>query len=513
MTAWSCAHLLPCRSIPRQGPGRRVSQCILLVVCGTLGGCLGPGELEWGPLFSRWETTGETTQVSAAIPIYERRQDPERLEWAIHPLVRRVRDSEGLAVQILSPLGDYREHENRRRFYFLPLFWYQAVDRPEGTPSAARGRGGGTDWDLLFLPLLAAGGGDGGEPYFALFPLAGKIRNFAAYDEVNFFLFPLYYSATKRVTDERVSRNITPLIGWTTGGPLHGSWHVYPFYGQSLWKGKYEKYSVVWPVFHYQRYALDTQHPATLVAFWPLFKRDVADNHSFWSLLWPFFRFNWEIPDTIDGLENVEGHDYVLYDAPWPLVRYVRERDKRHLRVLPLFSHYRSNQLASRAYLVPIFWWREERLRDAIKRDFYIVPFTHRSRTTYEDGRGQDAYLQIWPLAHIDSHADGQYDLATLSLVPLSVEKIVGDFSANWDVFWNLFRYTRDDRGAERISALLGLVRWYRDGYDSRFALSPLYAWRYRKGEGTLHQLLLGLVSWTGGEAGFSLRLFGLEVF
>ncbi|MFO0981767.1 MAG: hypothetical protein U1E76_08500 [Planctomycetota bacterium] len=469
---------------------------LLLLIALPWCGCETYPDIEARPLFSTSRSKlFARTETSMLTPIFDHTSDAGRTEWAIHPLWRRIATAEQTEVQVLSPLFEYDQRQRRTRAWLIPLIYYQNIERPEGR-----------DWDLLAFPFFM-GGGDAGERYFGLFPLAGYLRSFAAYDSITFVLFPLYYSATKRVTETRTNYNITPLFGWTEGGVLDGSFHIYPFYGQSIWKGKYDKRTVLFPFFNYDRYGLDTDHPATLFAIWPLWMRDHADNHEFWTLLWPLFRFNWEEPDRLGSEPNSARQRYSLIDFPWPLVHYENGRKFEKLRIFPFYSHYRSHDLESRAYLIPLIWDRAERVRDGVRSSFYFVPFVHHQVTSYEDFRGSDSYLKIWPFYHQRFFADGRADVGVLSPLPLMIENWLHYIDENWGVFWSLYRFRRDDRGAEWYSALFSVIHGYRDGFERRFAVGPLYDYREFGDEETIHRLLLGIVSFGEKRGRFTLSL------
>jgi len=481
---------------PRRGqlvPGVLLVALLPLAACGSL-------DIEARPLVSTYPISlFDRRETSVFTPIFDHSTEPLRTEWAIHPVFRRVRDEKKLEVQVLSPIFDYVGRPRRSNWKIFPLVFYENVERPQGN-----------DWDLAAFPILYMGGGDAGEGYFGLFPIGGYLRNFASYDSVTFVLWPLYYSVTKRVTEERTNYNITPLFGWTSGGVLEDSYHIYPFYGQSVWKGKYDKRTYLFPFFHYDRYNLDTDHPATVVGFWPLFMHDYADNHEFWTWLWPFFRFNWEEPDRIGGLRNTEGERHVLYDFLWPIVHYESDRKKELFRIFPFYSGYHSDQIDREIYLIPLFWSESERVRDGVKDSFMFVPFFHHSVTSYSDERGDDSYFKLWPLYHYRGFSDGRVDLGIISPLPVMIEWWLNTLDENWGVFWSLYRFRRDERGAESYSALLGLIHGYRDGFERRFALGPLYTYYENTEQGVEHRILLGLLRFGSSPNGFT---FGLGPF
>jgi len=316
-----------------------IAAALFLSSC-LLQGCLSTGpDADISPLLRRADHRAtKEKETEMLVPFIASRESPSGDEWALRPLVgfERDRNKDFTAFDFIPPLGRYFSRGARCRFRFWPLYSYTKVTRKEGE-----------DVDWILFPLLFGGRSASGENYFALFPLGGRIRNFISYDSFDFVLWPLYQRVTKKTSGPpRVSTSFLLLFGWTKGGHMDGSFHLLPFYMKSIWKGKYRKYSVLWPFFHYQEKGLDTKHPARAYGFWPLFHLEGADNYYRYGFIGPLFfmgplfQASREVPDTWQGRDNEEKNAYYLYDLPWPLLRLEKTRKHDYFRLFPFYSHY-----------------------------------------------------------------------------------------------------------------------------------------------------------------------------
>jgi len=459
--------------------------------------CAG-SDLDWNPAYVGRADASGASSISLG-PFFDDRVAPGERETALHPLWRRVRTPESTELQIVDPLLLLRRTDELTEARFLALWWYRNYHPSHQEPER----------DTMLFPFWFSGSGPPGDNYMALFPLLGTVRDFAGFDSLSFFLFPLYYQVTKDIREREVFHNVTPLIGWTSGGPRGGSWRVLPLFGHWQSEGKYDRWSWLWPIFHYQRNRLDTEHPSTSWSVWPLFQRERGEGLSRWAFLWPFFRFHRATgrdPDTGEW-----GHEYYRDDVLWPLYRNEHETDHDRLRLFPFFSRYRSPELDSDAYAIPLLWKRQERQAEFVKDTFRFVPFLHWEEKTWRDGRGTDEKLRVWPLFAWKGAGDGGRRLDVPALLPLDVPRFTADFEANWGPLFQLYHTDRDAAGTVRRSALFRLFRQESGPAGSRWSVPLLYAGRHRDGR-TTHDLLWGLIRVQTGRGGLGLRLLFLPL-
>lgn len=488
----------------------------LLFLALATAGCLSTGqEYDFNPIYrSQVRDRDGSYETDSIIPFLYSRESADYYEWGLRPLwiYRHDESRSHKQLDFLLFLGRYLADEHGMRFRIWPLYWYEKYYQQEGED---------VDWTLF--PLLWGGHSHDGDSYFAFFPLAGRIRNFISFDTFDFFLWPLYMRTRKSVTEESTTTSILILFSWTKGSVRDRSFQMLPFYMRRLWEGKYRKYSVLWPFFHYQENNLDTKHPASLYGFWPLFTYEHSDIHYRLGLigpvlfLGPLIQAASETPDKWNNEPNLEGRSYYIYDLPWPLIHIEKSRAFDLFWIFPLYSHLQEEGFDSKAFLIPLFWRRKEWNDRYARKDFYIVPFVHHMSKAYTEAYSMeeygipsatDAYLQVWPLFHRGRGADGSLEFSILSLLPLRTLRIFEDIERALWPFYNLYRYQRDVWGASRHTALFGLFSTYSDAYESRVSLPLLYNGRSSSLEGWEHNFLLNLFSIGGdGEGLKKLRI------
>jgi hypothetical protein len=482
----------------------------LLCLALAAAGCISAGrDIDFNPLYRSYALDRNgSVETDSAIPFLYSRESADYWEWGFRPLWSYRHDESRARKEFdfLIFLGRYLADEHGSRFRIWPLYWYEKYYHEEGE-----------DVDWIFFPLLWGGHSHDGENYFAFFPLGGRIRHFMSFDTFDFFLWPLYMRSKKSVSEESITTSILILFSWTKGGVRDHSFQALPFYMRRLWEGKYRKYSILWPFFHYQENQLDTKHPATLYAFWPLITHEGSDIHYRLGLigpllfLGPLIQAASETPEEWNGEPNVEGRSYYLYDVPWPLVRIEKNREFERFRIFPLYSHFEQEGFDSKAFLIPIIWRRKEWNDRFARKDFLIVPLFHHIRKEYTEAYGlekygsptaSDAYLQVWPLFHRSRKADGSLEFSFLSILPLRTKRIIEAFERALWPFYNIYRYQRKPWGASRHTALFGLFSTYSDAYESRVSLPLIYNGHSSSLEGWEHNFILNLISIGGDEEG-----------
>lgn len=473
-----------------------------------LPGCAG-ADLDLNPLYVgrvNEAPGGRDARAHVLGPLWDHSERPGREEAALHPLWRKVVTPESTRVQVLAPLFASRWTNDEDSHRFLAL----AVSRSHRSLSTE------SDRDFMLFPLLWFGSGPGDDDrYFALFPLFGTIQRFAAFAEVGFVLFPLYYWARKDVTAPETLHSVTPLIGWTSGGPRERSWRVLPLAGRWSWEGRHDKWTFLWPILHFQRNRLDTGDPSTVVTVWPLFGIERSERLRFLSFLWPFFRFRSERVARVGGADGPREEVHFRHDFLWPLYRREHTRERDYLRLFPFYARQRSEEVDYDAFAIPLLWRIERRDREWTKRSFHLVPFVHRSRRSWKAadgaaGRPDDTAFKLWPLFATASEA-GAEETKIPALLPLDIERFTGDFEASWGPLFELWRSRREADGSTRGNALLRLVDWESRGGRRRFSIPLLYSgdWGPRR---STHSLLLGILRFGGGEGGAELKLLGMPI-
>lgn len=481
----------------------------VLLAASSLQGCAG-SDVDANPFYVgrvHEDERGEAARVLSLGPFWDDAKAPDFRETALHPLWRRVETPHETRWQFLEPIFAGRTTNDESSSRFLAFGWSR-THRSGSTQS---------DYDFMLFPLLWFGTGpESRERYFALFPIGGVIESFAGFAQAGFVLWPLYYWVKKEVSEPGTFHNVTPLIGWVSGGPRDASWHFLPVAGRWHWEGKHDKWSFLWPIFHWQKNRLDTSDPSTLFAIWPLFGVEQSERMNFFTVLWPFFRWRTETVESWDEANVRRETVYWHKDFLWPLWRSERTRDYDYLRFFPFFSRYRSPELDSDAWAIPLLWKRETREKEWSKSTFDFVPLIHWERKRWNPppgggaARADDSAFKLWPLFAVRDEAS-THDVSIPTLLPLDIERYAGDFQANWGPLWELWHTRREADGSTRGNALLRLVDWENRGGRSRFSIPLLYE-RDATPRRARHSLLLGLIQFGGGEGGVELKVLGMPL-
>jgi len=493
-----------------KNPGPLATIAVILLLTS---GCISPtSDFDFNPLFrSACHQEQESSDRDIFIPFFSTRSSPDISSWTLRPLMTSKSDEsrQRFELDFLPPFGRYANNEYGTNARFWPIYSYTKTYHS----------GAGEDVDWVVFPILYGGHSHDGEDYFAFFPFGGRVRDFLSYDTFDFVLWPLFQQVTKIATGVSVSTSILWLFAWTHGGDRDGSFQALPFYMHRKWKDKYDKYSVLWPFFHYQKLRLDSDHPATMYSVWPLFLHEKSDNHYRFGLIGPllfmgpFIQLASETPDLWEGKPNFDSKSYYNYDLPWPLVHIEKTRDYEKFRIFPFYSHFSQPGFDSKAYLIPFFWLRKEQNDKYNKTSFFFTPIFHYNTKEYNDGSGEDTYCQLWPIFHNTIMANGARDFSTLSLIPYRTEKWLASLEEVLWPFWNIYRRRVDNSGASRHSALFGLFSYYQDRYESRFSVPILYNNKYFHKLGWEHNFLFGLFSVGGDNDGLNkLRLLYIPI-
>jgi hypothetical protein len=447
---------------------------------------------------------GSEARALALGPFWDDARALERRETALHPLWRRVRAADEVRVQVLDPLFASRYAHGESQHRLLPFVWA----RTRNSVSSE------SEFDFMLFPLIWAGFGPSKEErYFALVPLAGQIKSFAGFAEAGFALFPLYYYVRKEVSEPETLHHVTPFVRWVNGGPRDGSWHLLPLAGHWKYEGKHDKWTFLWPIVHVQRNRLDSKDPTRRVAVWPLFSRERGERTSFWSFLWPFFRFRSEREPRLDEAGKAYEEVYYHQDFLWPLFRRAHTREFDHVRLFPFWSRYHSDELDSEAFAIPFLWVRQVRDKGWTKDTFDFVPIVHWERKRWTDGaqtRPDDSSFKLWPLFQVKQEGRVR-DVRFPVLLPLDTALYAGDFEANWSPLWELWHVRSTADGWTRGNALLRLVDWESRGGRKRFSVPLLYSYDATPRR-TTHSLLLGLLRFGGGVGGAEFKLLGMPI-
>ncbi len=465
------------------GP-RSIRHLALALFCALLaGGCAtGGSERILAPLFSEYSTAGggvEREALGGVVRVRQSRPDGPWSQWALRPLVIQDREAGGDTLsRFLSPFGTVKNRGDEYVWQLIPITRYERHVTSDGQ----------LEWTFLALPGIYWSRRADGRIVRAWFPFGGVTESFLSYDRIEFVLFPLWL---KTVRGGQTTKHVLfPFFALSTGvGGTSG--HVWPFYSQSSYTGRYDRRSWLWPLFHRHEnnLALSPEKREHMWMFWPFFGRTTRGTFTSTSVLWPFF-----------GRASDPSTGFWALDLPWPLVERLESPrdDVSRTRFWPVYSHYHGDGLDSTWYLWPIINLSHEEYEKSVKNSVYVIPFWQNWKRIDEDA-GVFRYEKLWPLYQREGREESERRFAFPALSPLWRTPEIDEMYA-W--IWEL--WTREqNHEIVRERSWLGLWRRERDALEDRRSFTFLWARRaYSTAEESVREtsLLFGLIRWRSGE-------------
>ncbi len=458
---------------------------MLALVLTTVGCKSMPPEVNLWPIaqFSR-DDAGSYRESRFVGPLIRIRKDDNDRDWAVHPIVRsRTPESGYNNTLILWPISEYRSDERGSWFHILPLLLRRTQETLKGTERS-----------LLIFPILYTAT----SPYFGksfmLFPFFGKVHQVLGRDEIRFFLFPLWMEST--LGKRRTWNFLWPFFGGAHG-PGSGAWRFFPFWGRKWKDGVYDRKSILWPFFHFQRNHLDTKRPLRMFLFFPFYGQSKGPGSDQRTFLWPFFGTS---SDRVAGTR--------VTSVPWPILQWAETPQWKRFRFWPFYGRYDSDELKSRFYAWPLVWTRKETVPKYEKESLTVFPFYRNRRRTSTDGEDRWHQLLIWPFYRQETSSDGQVAVRAPALNPFPEFKKIDDlYSPVWELY-----HRRGTSAKGEAEAVLGAVRhrWTPD--EETFSVPWVYA-SHKTSDGKRDRWFLqGLVRVTADGDKTVLRILSLPV-
>jgi hypothetical protein len=255
----------------------------LQTLCGSCG--ILPDEFNLSPLYRhRVAADGRLAELDILWPVFHfERWEDGSTDYRVRPLYRFVARPDGTEEhQFVWPFGRVVSDREETHARVFP-FWSYRKHLDEN---------GEVDVDWHFFPFLWGGENvSGDEDYLALLPIYGSIPDFLTYDRYRWILWPIYSSTEKG--DMTGHLFLVFLAGWGSSTQENGPWwhRFLPFYGVNVSPGKHEHYTVLWPFLQWGREGMDRRDPLSFFHLWPLIGWKTGAEYSWWTTLWPFFRY------------------------------------------------------------------------------------------------------------------------------------------------------------------------------------------------------------------------------
>lgn len=400
-----------------------------------------------GPLFSLTEQPGE--RILSIRPLWTTFADPDTGHRSSH---------------LLYPFANWFDRETTKSGHVLNIIQYR------------RNHANGGTFFQFFPFVFSDQTGDPETSYFALWPLAGELKDRFWRDRIQFAFWPLWVRTEKG--DETRLHVPWPFIQ-TLRGPHSRGFGLWPLYGRFERDNDYVHTWALWPLHYHYRDDLDKEVPYVRFGVLPFYHRETAAGLRSETFVWPFFGYTREWEPRVLYAEN----RYF-----WPFLVQGRGEERHVNRWMPVYTHETRPGHEKNWYLWPFLktvnltaeGFREERTS--------LLYFLYRDkRQHFADATTRLATL--WPLAGYWDDGRGRRQLQVLdpftAFFP-SNRKV----KENWSPLFALYRYDeREDNG--RHSLLWDLLVFEKDETGPRaLYLGPLFEWV----QGSHWDVLKGLV-------------------
>ncbi|MCC6465456.1 MAG: hypothetical protein IT463_08980 [Planctomycetes bacterium] len=515
----------------------RVAGLFLMLLC--LGGCAvgadrpGVRTYAW-PFYQDQYLPGDQSRASALGPFVDVEKRGSYSRVSVRPFYSYTVDPSQYQREQLFfyPISQYRERERpgwpgrkETRFSLLPFFWWNDVSFAPGH----------RELDYFFFPLVFGGQSTIEGSHFAVAPFGGNLKGVFGNDEVRFVMFPLYVELRRQ---GRVTYYLPfPIVRWGYG-PGYRTYGVMPLFSRTeVWREVKDeitggtkkvpvadRWSVLWPIFRYDRDSMDRKYPREALMVYPLFgytSTAVTTNLSMLFILnYPMFSYT-----------RADLTDTTIIDAFWPVFRYAKGDQFTQYRLWPLWDYsvrdFGRGQVSTAINVLwPLFWYFEDRLPEYEETRYQVFPLFFANFKRYlpePDGtvRTKDL-VRIWPLAKYRKDLDDTVSFEMLSIFPFNSER----FDNTYGPFFRFFSVKAGPKETQ-VQALFRIFSYEQDPYRIDLSLAPLFHWHVEKqardrlphasgpqpGDVESFDLLYGLLGYHHGPQDRYTRLFwGLKV-
>ncbi len=307
--------------------------------------------------------------------------------------------------------------------------------------------------------------------YGGFFPIYGKLIKTFNYDEINFYLWPLYFNKRKQ---QDIDYNIIwPFFGYSKGDNYKGI-RIWPLYGYTEKKDYKTTMFYLWPLFIFRDKKIGPNEWEHQKLFFPFYIHTYSKNYNYNTFLYPFFRY------------NKRGENYKYYGLPWPFIIY-RKFDKKHysLSFFPLFKRVYKKNLENFSLLWVLYknektFLNKEKEIYERKTSFLLI---NRFETNYKQ---HTKYKNIWPFFEYWENNES-YIFKAFELFPFKIPVVYELYSAFFNIFtivkkgnnkkinflWGLFSYEKN--GKEKCFKVFKFLKFYWD--DSQVKENGEFAW------------------------------------
>lgn len=446
-------------------------------------------DIDLGPLFTRDTTINGDKRVRILGPLYEQSTSTNgRVVKSLRPVfTRRVEpDGRDNRTDLFWPLATAVTRGNEVSSRFALMYY---VNNDRSNPMSR--------WHLWLVPLLFMGRDAGGQGYFGIFPIGGKLSEVLLFDKAEFLLFPLY-AHTFRGRDETYEI-LWPFISVTRGYGVKRA-RVFPIYGRTVRPGISESMFMFWPIMTWARFVKPGQEGGGFVVF-PFVGRIYRPDSNSWMLFPPLIKWT-------------EGDHLREINLPWPFVQYSSGKVNRFY-LWPLAGVKQEPGIRDGFLMWPIMSNSHHATGDAVVDQLSVLPFLQYTDHTRMIGPTNDqkivsvaSSLKLWPLW--SKRTMGA--TSTVKILALWPGHDIEPIENTYAPLWTLFSRT-DTEDSSDCELLWGLIRRRTGPKEASSTIFPLVKWKRTRGEAETQEwsFLLGLVGYRKDGDHGSLRLLFMD--
>ena len=412
------------------------------------------------------DASDRIVEVDAAGPLYTRKHTPEGgTSEAWRPFLLKTTEGTAEATYFLYPLFTWRHDAGYSRFSFFNL-----VNDKQVGPEAG---GGAADHGFDVWPFyFSRETGDPATSYHAFFPIAGTVRHRFNKEELNWFIFPLYFHT--KVAGKEITSAPWPFVRVIRGAGHHG-FELWPLFGSRERAGDYRSSFWLWPFGYREETNRSAPEPDVRVGALPFYARESGPGYRSETYAWPFFGYahRWEP---------------VKYDERryfWPFLVQGRGDNRYVNRWAPVYTHSVVKGTDKTWVLWPLareMHWNDRGIDQDKFQLFYFVYWSLEQTDPAHPGRAPASKRHLWPLYSAWDNGAGRRQFQLFS--PLEVFFPHNDPVR--ELYTPLFALYRSDQrapGDVSRSFLWHLVSWRTSPEVREFHLGPL-GWRREAGAG-----------------------------
>ncbi|WP_411822526.1 hypothetical protein [Leptospira sp. 'Mane'] len=374
----------------------------------------------------------------------------------------------------LSPI--YYKEETNHWYTWSSLFFFSGT--------GIKHEEGDEEDDFFLTPLFMWGKGETArENYFSIFPIYGRIRNKLSYQELNYFLFPIY-TEWKYKTFEAKSL-FWPLTMYGKS-ETRSEFRIFPLFSRKVHDGKYKRYSVLWPFFQWGEEKLDKKEPTNYSLFFPFYlsKNSQDGNMKSRAFLWfPILNSLFSY-----GYDKKTGHSN--YSALFIFFQYhtSEKKDLSKFVIFPLYGYsYFANKEAE--FITPFYISLSQNTNHLKSKSYFLLPFFSHSKQEFVGTGREDTYWKFWPLVRYHHDSEGNLVWNTLSIIPVRFEVM----EEVWEPIFSIIEYRKLKNGEKRLHLVTRLYSQRWSAKETNIHI-PLLVEFQKNETGFRYQFLYGLV-------------------